>query len=73
VSGNQEGEWNDDGLINEICQTIHTFATRLTNMADEAEEIINNLRNLRPANISTVIAEIVRKTMSEEYAKDDEE
>jgi len=66
VSGNQEGEWNDDGLINEICQTIHTFATRLTNIADEAKEIINNLRNLRPANISTVIAEIARKTMSEE-------
>jgi len=69
----QEAEWNDDGLINEICQTIHAFATRLVNIADEAEDIINNLRKLRLANISTVIAEIVRKTMNEEYAKDDEE
>jgi hypothetical protein len=43
------------------------------NIADEAEEIINNLRMLRPFNISTVIAEIVTKMMREEYAKDDEE
>jgi len=48
----QEAEWNDDGLINEIFQTIHAFATRLVNIADEAKGIINNLRScVRPTSL----------------------
>jgi len=54
-----------DDLINETCETLHAFATRLVNMADEFEEIRNNLWKLRRSNISTAIAEIVRKAMNE--------
>jgi hypothetical protein len=65
--------WQDDSLINDICTRLHGFAGDLMSIAHEADEIENNLQMLCPGNISTVIAEVMRKMMCKKYAKDDEE